>query len=86
MTRTELFEKILEKESFQCVGLDTDIKKIPSHLKSAKDPIFEFNKQIIDATYKYAVSYKPNLAFYESLGACGWDSLAKTMEYARIKN
>ena len=81
MTRNELFEKILEKESFLCVGLDTDIKLIPSHLKSAEDPIFEFNKQIIDATYKYAVSYKPNLAFYESMGARGWESLAKTVEY-----
>ncbi len=81
MTRKELFEKMLEKESFLCVGLDTDINLIPSHLKSAKDPIFEFNKQIIDATYKYAVSYKPNLAFYECMGAQGWESLAKTMEY-----
>jgi orotidine-5'-phosphate decarboxylase len=81
MTRTELFEKILQKESFLCVGLDTDINLIPSHLKSAEDPIFEFNKQIIDATYKYAVSYKPNLAFYESMGAKGWESLAKTIEY-----
>ena len=81
MTRNELFEKILKKESFLCVGLDSDIHKIPSHLKSAKDPIFEFNKQIIDATYKYTVSYKPNLAFYESLGARGWESLAKTVEY-----
>jgi orotidine-5'-phosphate decarboxylase len=61
--------------------LDTDIKKIPSHLQKEKDPIFEFNKQIIDATAKYAVAYKPNLAFYESLGSKGWESLEKTMEY-----
>ncbi|MFY0599754.1 MAG: orotidine-5'-phosphate decarboxylase [Cyclobacteriaceae bacterium] len=81
MTRSELFNKIIEKESFLCVGLDTDINLIPSHLKSSDDPIFEFNKQIIDATYKYAVAYKPNLAFYESLGSKGWDSLEKTIEY-----
>lgn len=81
MTRKQLFDKIKEKESFLCVGLDTDIKKIPSHLLSSQDPIFEFNKQIIDATHQYAVAYKPNTAFYEAQGAQGWESLQKTLEY-----
>ncbi len=81
MTRQQLFEKIKEKESFLCVGLDTDIKKIPRHLLSSKDPIYEFNKQIIDATHPYAVAYKPNTAFYEAEGAKGWESLQKTLEY-----
>lgn len=64
-----------------CVGLDTDIKKIPRHLLNSKDPVFEFNRQIIDATARYTVAYKPNLAFYESLGSRGLESLQKTMEY-----
>lgn len=81
MTRKELIAQINTKQSFLCIGLDTDITRIPSHLHSAEDPIFEFNKQIIDATHDLCVAYKPNLAFYESLGARGWDSLAKTMEY-----
>jgi orotidine-5'-phosphate decarboxylase len=81
MTREELFEQITRKQSYLCVGLDTDIHKIPSHLRSAKDPIFEFNKQIIDATADYSVAYKPNTAFYESMGARGWESLQKTMDY-----
>lgn len=81
MTRQQLFDKIKEKESFLCVGLDTDIKKIPQHLLSTEDPIFEFNKQIIDATHQYAVAYKPNTAFYEAQGARGWESLQKTLEY-----
>lgn len=81
MTRQQLFEKIREKESFLCVGLDTDLSKIPSHLHKAIDPIFEFNKQIIDATYQYAIAYKPNLAFYEALGSKGLESLERTMEY-----
>ncbi len=81
MTRDELIAQINTKQSFLCIGLDTDITRIPSHLHSAEDPIFEFNKQIIDATHDLCVAYKPNLAFYESLGARGWDSLAKTMEY-----
>ncbi|WP_436515569.1 orotidine-5'-phosphate decarboxylase [Ekhidna sp. To15] len=81
MTRQQLFDKIKEKESFLCVGLDTDIKKIPQHLLSLKDPVFEFNKQIIDATHKFAVAYKPNTAFYEAQGAQGWESLQKTLEY-----
>lgn len=81
MTKQELFSQILKKESFLCVGLDADLEKIPVHLLELDDPIFEFNKQIIDATKDYCVAYKPNLAFYESLGVKGWESLRKTMEY-----
>lgn len=81
MTRKELFEQIREKESYLCVGLDTDVQKIPAHLLGAEDPVFEFNKQIIDATQPYAVAYKPNIAFYEAHGAKGWESLEKTMDY-----
>lgn len=81
MTKSQLFEQILQKQSYLCVGLDTDIQKIPKHLLQTKDPIFEFNKQIIDATHQYAVSYKPNIAFYEAFGAKGWESLQKTLEY-----
>lgn len=81
MNRSQLFEHISQKQSYLCVGLDTDILKIPSHLQKEKHPIFEFNKQIIDATYKYCVAYKPNTAFYECLGARGWESLQKTLEY-----
>jgi len=81
MTRLELFENIKKKKSFLCVGLDTDITKIPQHLLKTEDPIFEFNKQIIDATKDYCVSYKPNMAFYETQGAKGWISLEKTIQY-----
>jgi orotidine-5'-phosphate decarboxylase len=81
MTKVELYEQIKTKKSYLCVGLDTDIDKIPAHLLACADPIFEFNKQIIDATKDYCVAYKPNLAFYESLGTKGWTSLEKTMEY-----
>jgi len=81
MDRQELFHQIRTKESFLCVGLDTDIKKIPGHLLKEKDPLFEFNKQIIDATHQYAVAYKPNTAFYEAHGPRGWESLQKTLEY-----
>lgn len=81
MTRIELFEQIKKKRSFLCVGLDTDIHKIPKHLLEAEDPVFEFNRQIIDATKDFCVAYKPNLAFYESLGAAGWISLEKTLQY-----
>ncbi|WP_226388769.1 orotidine-5'-phosphate decarboxylase [Penaeicola halotolerans] len=81
MTRAQLFDQIQRKSSFLCVGLDTDITKIPEHLLRRKDPIFEFNKQIIDATADIAVAYKPNIAFYEALGAKGWESLRKTIEY-----
>ncbi len=81
MTKSELFEQIQQKRSYLCVGLDTDINKIPQHLLSAEDPIFEFNKQIIDATSEYAVAYKPNIAFYEAHGVKGWESLEKTIDY-----
>ena len=81
MTRDQLFKQIQQKESFLCVGLDTDINKIPDHLKALDDPVFEFNKQIIDATIDLAVAYKPNLAFYEAQGSRGLESLEKTIEY-----
>ena len=83
MTRTELFENIKRKQSFLCVGLDTDIKKIPAHLLSDEDPIFAFNKAIIDATAQYCIAYKPNLAFYESMGVKGWISFEKTIKYLK---
>ena len=81
MTRKELFEQIKSKRSFLCIGLDTDINKIPSHLLHHRDPVFEFNRKIIDATHDLCVAYKLNTAFYESLGAKGWLSLKKTWEY-----
>ncbi|PRY86619.1 orotidine-5'-phosphate decarboxylase [Mongoliibacter ruber] len=81
MNRKELFKHIQNKKSFLCVGLDTDLSKIPVHLLKEKDPVFEFNKQIIDHTIDYAVAYKPNIAFYEALGPKGWESLQKTLEY-----
>lgn len=81
MQKSELIKEIFQKKSYLCIGLDTDIEKIPAHLKKEKDPIFEFNKQIIDATNEFCVAYKPNLAFYEMHGPKGWESLAKTLEY-----
>jgi len=81
MTSQELTEQILKKQTFLCVGLDTDIDKIPTYLLSEKDPVFSFNKAIIDATHPFCVAYKPNIAFYEALGAGGWKSLRKTIEY-----
>ena len=81
MTKEQLIEQIKLKRSFLCVGLDTDISKIPQHLLEEEDPIFEFNKAIIDATKEFTVAYKPNIAFYESLGAKGWESLQKTIDY-----
>ena len=83
MKRAELVENIKRKGSFLCVGLDTDIKKIPSFLASEEDAIFKFNKAIIDATAPYCVAYKPNLAFYESLGVEGWIALEKTVKYLK---
>ena len=85
MNREQLFEQIKRKRSFLCVGLDTDILKIPAHLKETSDPIFAFNKEIIDATQDLCVAYKPNLAFYESQGVSGWSSLEKTVNYIREK-
>ena len=81
MNRLELFKNIQHKKSFLCVGLDTDIQKIPKFLLEFEDPIFEFNKRIIDATKDYCVSYKPNTAFYEAMGAKGWETLKKTLDY-----
>ena len=81
MTREALFLQIQQKSSFLCVGLDPDLNKMPLHLLHEDDPIFAFNRQIIDATADYCVAYKPNLAFYEALGAKGWETLAKTLAY-----
>ena len=85
MNRDQLFEQIKQKRSFLCIGLDTDIRKIPAFLRETTDPVFSFNKAIIDATQDLCVAYKPNLAFYESLGALGWSSLEKTVHYIREK-
>ncbi len=81
MNKTELVGLIHKKQSFLCVGLDTDINLIPRNLHKHADPVFEFNKAIIDATHDLAIAYKPNLAFYESMGLKGWESLEKTMQY-----
>ncbi len=81
MTRHELHQQILQKQSYLCVGLDADMSHIPKHLLELDDPIFEFNKHIIDATKDLCVAYKPNIAFYEALGTKGWASLEKTMAY-----
>lgn len=81
MTKEELFRNIQQKKSYLCVGLDTDLKKIPPHLLSTPDPVFEFNKIIIDATADLCVAYKPNIAFYEAMGPKGWESLEKTLDY-----
>ena len=81
MTKQELTQQILKKKSYLCIGLDTDIGRIPKHLLEEEDPIFAFNKAIIDATKDLCVAYKPNIAFYEALGARGWDSLQKTLDY-----
>ena len=81
MNKQALITQIRHKKSFLCIGLDTDITKIPKHLLNEEDPIFEFNKQVIDATKDLCVAYKPNTAFYESLGVKGWESLQKTIDY-----
>lgn len=83
MTRKELIASIQRKRSFLCVGLDTDLKKVPAHLLQEEDPVFAFNKAIIDATAPYCVAYKPNLAFYESMGVKGWIAFEKTVSYLR---
>ena len=83
MTKQELVENILRKKSFLCVGLDTDIKKIPEHLLKEDDPVFAFNKAIIDATADLCIAYKPNLAFYESMGVKGWIAFEKTVKYIK---
>jgi orotidine-5'-phosphate decarboxylase len=83
MTSQEIFEQIKKKKSFLCVGLDSDINKIPHFLYDTSDPVFAFNKEIIDATHDLVVAYKPNLAFYESMGVSGWNTLEKTVNYIR---
>lgn len=83
MNRQELIQQIKQKKSFLCVGLDSDPRKLPECLKNYDDPVFEFNKAIIDATAEYTVAYKPNLAFYEAQGIKGWISFEKTVEYLR---
>ena len=83
MTSLELFENIKKKKSFLCVGLDPEIEKLPRSVFSESDPVFEFNRRIIDTTHPYAVAYKPNVAFYEANGARGWESLEKTVRYIR---
>lgn len=83
MNKQQLFENIKRKKSFLCVGLDTDIKKIPDHLLDDPDPIFAFNKAIVDATADYCIAYKPNLAFYESMGVKGWIAFEKTVNYIK---
>ena len=85
MNSSQLFNNIVKKKSFLCVGLDPEIEKIPSFLQKREDPIFEFNKRIIDATHEYAVAYKPNVAFYESSGSSGWLSLESTVKYIKKK-
>ncbi|MFD2936868.1 orotidine-5'-phosphate decarboxylase [Spirosoma flavum] len=81
MTYSELSEQIFQKQSYLCVGLDTDSRKLPPHLLTEADPVFTFNKAIIDATIDFAVAYKPNIAFYEAQGPRGWESLQKTLDY-----
>ena len=85
MTTEKLVEQIQLKKSYLCIGLDVDLSKIPPHLLSLEDPIFEFNKAIIDATHDLCVSYKPNMAFYEAYGLKGWQSLEKTITYINEK-
>ena len=84
MTQNQLVKQIKKKKSFLCVGLDVDLKKIPEHLLHDEDPIFAFNKAIIDATQHVAVAYKPNIAFYEAQGLNGWKALEKTMMYLNV--
>ena len=81
MTAQQLIEQIRKKQSFLCIGLDTDLNKIPTLLLNNEDPIFSFNKAIIDATHHLCVAYKPNTAFYEAHGVKGWQSLEKTIQY-----
>jgi orotidine-5'-phosphate decarboxylase len=83
MNHSELFSNIKNKRSFLCVGLDSEIEKIPQFLLKEKDPVFQFNKRIIDATHHYAVAYKPNVAFYECYGAEGWKTLEMTVKYIK---
>ena len=84
MNKQELTNEIFKKKTFLCVGLDTDLKKIPQHLLTEEDPIFAFNKAIIDATAPYCVAYKPNLAFYEAFGVKGIVAFEKTIQYIQL--
>ena len=86
MTRQELIQQIREKRSFLCVGLDTDARRLPVHLLDLHDPLFEFNREIIDATAPYCVAYKPNLAFYEAHGLQGMEAFKKTVDYIKEKH
>jgi orotidine-5'-phosphate decarboxylase len=86
MTTEQLVQQIKQKQSFLCIGLDVDLTKIPPHLLELEDPIFEFNKSIIDATHDLCVAYKPNMAFYEAYGIKGWRSLEKTIQYLNEKH
>jgi len=83
MTKQDILTQIKKKKSFLCLGLDSDSKKIPKHLLASNDPVFEFNKQLLDTVSPYAVAVKPNIAFYESRGKEGWESLEKTVRYAK---
>lgn len=84
MNKQQLIDQIHQKKSFLCVGLDTDINKIPQDLLALEDPVFEFNKQIINKTAEFAVAYKPNTAFYEVYGSKGWQSLERTIQYIKV--
>lgn len=86
MTTADLVAQIHKKKSFLCIGLDTDLEKIPTHLLEEEDPIFAFNKSIIDATHHLCVAYKPNMAFYEAYGIKGWQSLEKTIQYLNMNH
>jgi orotidine-5'-phosphate decarboxylase len=86
MELTQLIKQIQQKKSLLCIGLDTDIHKIPQHLLNFEDPVFEFNKAIIDATHQFAVAYKPNIAFYEAMGLKGYISLQKTIDYLNLNH
>ena len=86
MNKQQLIEQIQKKKSFLCIGLDTDINKIPQDLLALEDPVFEFNKQIINKTAEFAVAYKPNTAFYEVYGAKGWQSLERTIQYIKVNH
>ena len=86
MNRQQLIHQVQKKQSLLCVGLDTDPQKIPPHLLETEDPIFEFNKAVIEATHEFAVAYKPNIAFYEAEGLKGWKSLEKTIKYLQVEH
>ena len=83
MDRAQLIQQIKKKRSFLCVGLDTDLEKIPEHLKNTEDPLLDFNKKVVDATVPYTVAYKPNIAFYEALGSYGISTLKETISYIK---